>query len=588
MWGLSTISNFVPKFECLDLLKLFYLKQLVPDLVLKHWNISIESKGGKGNVYTVADVPVDVDDVEISLSEHKGKFHILASCPKLDRADVPNEVTLYIIKALLSNLLGDASCNRYISACDLNEGLISFVKRFISPKIEEKMALSELPNKLISRGVDLEIDSNDFIDSSIVCYRPYRKPDCCNRWRRDILAGSTLFKELNNDFIYRNHNFMIKLHKDGITAGFIAYSLDTFKGNDRPSQIFALRDEFEKFLVQDHRQDVAKIIGGATGIKYGYVDFIVWDLSGFLDAAKYFFEDKNIDKVYFHTFHSCTQTITIKDGEKFPLAVVDDFNPRIEKFADLDDIEDISSEDLDDDDDLYDLNSEDFDDSTDDIVYEFFEHGYESTDGDSDTNAALAIELMIADAKSMGNYKVDESSSNFRVSNGQLFKPDADNDPNVELALLKCRYMQGSLFEHDDQVTLHEMFCNKQFSKCIKITEGVARRFRTTKSALDAAEILFSYSFKGDNLIKPPRYKGDRAILVAIAILKGIEDKCKYEGRWYELMAKCYSAIGGFNGKAVSYAKSYLDVAPDNDYAYALLEEFQSIFSRSIFPIYFQ
>lgn len=42
--------------------------------------------------------------------------------------------------------------------------------------------------------------------------------------------------------------------------------------------------------------------GGASGVYYGYLDFIAWDLKAVLDAAVSVFGRTGIDWVMFHSF----------------------------------------------------------------------------------------------------------------------------------------------------------------------------------------------------------------------------------------------------------------------------------------------
>ena len=98
-------------------------------------------------------------------------------------------------------------------------------------------------------------------------------------------------------------------------AGFLCYPLDGFSGEDRSQQIFAFRDALEEALAQRAGEEAVTLIGGATGVFCGYVDFIAWDLHAVLSAAKDFFEGSPLAWANFHVFRRGMRTVPILDRE---------------------------------------------------------------------------------------------------------------------------------------------------------------------------------------------------------------------------------------------------------------------------------
>ena len=103
------------------------------------------------------------------------------------------------------------------------------------------------------------------------------------------------------------------LHADGVVAGFLCYPFDGFDVEDRSQKIFDFRDKLEWTLLEQAGDDALTLIGGATGIYTGYVDFIAWDLHAVLNAAAEFFQESDLSWASFHVFRREVGTIRLVD-----------------------------------------------------------------------------------------------------------------------------------------------------------------------------------------------------------------------------------------------------------------------------------
>lgn len=143
---------------------------------------------------------------------------------------------------------------------------------------------------------------------------------------------------------------MDALHSDGVTAGFIAFSLDGFTGENRTQRIFAFREALEAKLEKACGPDVVKMVGGATGVHFGYVDFIAWDLKPVLLETRAFLEASDVPAASFHVFRREVGSVPLKSPDDRADAGEDDddepldyrpetaeaFHARIEKWNDDD------------------------------------------------------------------------------------------------------------------------------------------------------------------------------------------------------------------------------------------------------------
>ncbi len=107
-------------------------------------------------------------------------------------------------------------------------------------------------------------------------------------------------------------------HRDGIAAGFLCYPVDGFAGEDRAEQILQFRDDLRDAILEKAGAEAVTFLGGATGLYYGYLDFLAWDLPAVLDAARDFFEDSQIDQGGFHTFRRDVGTVRLWEKEIEP------------------------------------------------------------------------------------------------------------------------------------------------------------------------------------------------------------------------------------------------------------------------------
>ena len=143
---------------------------------------------------------------------------------------------------------------------------------------------------------------------------------------------------------------MDALHSDGVTAGFIAFSLDGFTGENRTQRIFAFREALEAKLEKACGPDVVRMVGGATGVHFGYVDFMAWDLQPVLFEARAFLEASDVPAASFHVFRREVGSVPLKspddladageDDDDEPLdyrpEMVEAFHARIQKWNDDD------------------------------------------------------------------------------------------------------------------------------------------------------------------------------------------------------------------------------------------------------------
>ena len=297
-----------PEGDKVKLFELVYFQKHAPKEVLEHWNILVGRQPSPNTGLRTEDGwDISGEDVQIWLEEQgENSFVLSAYCEKLLPALREAEGRVWwMLTTLTDQVLGEIPHMRYIDSFDvLNQ-----------PKAEPSFPLSQLPDKLKEKGLDLSCDPEGYLESYLSYQlEPNKDPDA--DWRLDTIVGSTCCVPLINGYLNADNDFMDDLHADGAVAGFFCYPLDTLREEERSEKIFDFRDRLEEALTAGDGPEILTLTGGATGLFCGYVDFIAWDIQTALQMAKKFFEDSDIPWASFHTFRREAGTVNLKTSSE--------------------------------------------------------------------------------------------------------------------------------------------------------------------------------------------------------------------------------------------------------------------------------
>ena len=293
-----------PEGDKVKLFELVYFQKHASKEVLEHWNILVGRQPSQ-NIGLRTDDGWDIsgEDVQIWLEEQdENSFAISAYCEKLLPMLREAEGRVWwMLTTLTDQILGEIPHMRYIDSFDVLE----------EPKAEPSMLMSQLPDALKERGLELSTDPEAYLESYLGYeMKPNEDPDA--DWRLDVMAGSTCCVPLINGYLNADNDFMDDLHADGAVAGFFCYPLDTLREEEGSEKIFDFRDKLEEVFTTGDGPEVLTLTGGATGLFCGYVDFIAWDIQTALQMAKEFFECSDIPWASFHTFRREAGTVNLK------------------------------------------------------------------------------------------------------------------------------------------------------------------------------------------------------------------------------------------------------------------------------------
>ena len=296
-----------PEGDKVKLFELVYFQKHAPKEVLEHWNILVGRQPLQNiGLRTEDGWDISGEDVQIWLEEQgENSFAISAYCEKLLPMLREEEGRAWwMLTTLTDQVLGEIPHMRYIDSFDVLE----------EPKAEPSFLLSQLPDKLREQGLELSTDPEAYLESYLG-YKMEPKQDPDADWRLDVMAGSTCCVPLINGYLNADNDFMDDLHADGAVAGFFCYPLDTLREEEGSEKIFDFRDKLEELFTTVDGSEMLALIGGATGLYCGYVDFIAWDIREALNMAKEFFEGTDIPWAIFHTFRREAGSVPLKQQD---------------------------------------------------------------------------------------------------------------------------------------------------------------------------------------------------------------------------------------------------------------------------------
>ncbi|MCU6801378.1 immunity protein Imm33 domain-containing protein [Alitiscatomonas aceti] len=299
-----------PEGDKVKLFELVYFQKHAPKEVLEHWNILVGRQPLQNiGLRTEDGWDISGEDVQIWLEEQgENSFAISACCEKLlPMLREAEGRAWWMLTTLTDQVLGEIPHMRYIDSFDVLE----------KPKAEPSIFMSQLPDALKERGLELSTDPEAYLESYLgYKMEPNEDPDA--DWRLDVMAGSTCCVPLINGYLNADNDFMDELHADGAVAGFFCYPLDTLREEEGSQKIFDFRDKLEEVFATEEGLEVLTLTGGATGLYCGYVDFIAWDIREALNMAKEFFEGTDIPWAIFHTFRREAGSVPLKQQDDGP------------------------------------------------------------------------------------------------------------------------------------------------------------------------------------------------------------------------------------------------------------------------------
>ena len=292
------------------LFPLVYFQKQAPESVLEHWNIWVGRQPCEGFELRAGEIEVRAEDVQVWAEKTAdNQMNLVLYCEKLTPLlkEEPDR-GWWALSMLVDQTIGEVSAIALIAGFDVSA----------QPKDEPATPLTELPELVQSMGLSLWRDGSDYLENSYIAYElePVKDPEA--DWRLDVYTGSCRLPVMINEYMAACTDTVDEYHRDGIVAGFLCYPVDSFTGEERSNAILDFRDALQEAILDKAGAETVTFLGGATGLYYGYLDFITWDLPAVLDAAKDFFADSCVAQGAFHVFRRDVGAVRLWEREPEP------------------------------------------------------------------------------------------------------------------------------------------------------------------------------------------------------------------------------------------------------------------------------
>ncbi len=294
-----------------DKVRLFeyvYFRDHAPESVLENWKITVGRPPRPDFRLRAFDLDVSCDDVDAWVERtEEDRVSVRVRCDKVQGSIEDENKVWWMLFTITDTVIGEVANMRHIDSFEVVD----------EPPEGQPMKLRDLPEAMEDMGIVLSNDADSFLQRYTV-YKTDPDKDSDGPWRLDIISGSDCCPPIVNDYYSGERRCVDTLHADGAVAGYIAYSLDIFDGDDGSDRIFDFRDSLEEALIEKAGEDAITVIGGATGLYYGYLDFIAWDIPSILSAAQEFLTDSGVSESFFRVFAMDVPTCLIannRDGD---------------------------------------------------------------------------------------------------------------------------------------------------------------------------------------------------------------------------------------------------------------------------------
>ncbi len=312
------------------LFPLVYFQKQAPESVLEHWNIWVGRQPCEGFELRAGEIEVRAEDVQMWAEETEDhQVSLVLYCEKLTPIlKEDTDKVWWALSMLVDQTIGEVSAIAFVAGFDV----------YAQPKDEPATLLTELPGLLQSMGLSLWRDGEEYLENSYLAYElePVEDPDA--DWRLDTYTGTCRLPALINDYLTARTDLVDEYYQDGIAAGFLLYPLSGFTGEERSKAILDFRDGLRDTILREAGAEAVAFLGGATGLYYGYLDFIAWDLPAVLNAAKEFFAASDVAQGAFHTFRRDVGTMLLWERETEP-----EVDPETGSLLSAEDIETLES-----------------------------------------------------------------------------------------------------------------------------------------------------------------------------------------------------------------------------------------------------
>ena len=305
-----------------DVFMLQYIKNVMPDSLRELFDvvIGISAKHSIGDIISYEGEDYDITGLRFFISDDR-QIVIYS-----DEFDMPIEV----IEKIFIDIFGEIDLMANDVAFDIadasdftetSDDTCNIVRGFDNKEefLRECVDYKGLRDRAWSKGLRLGIDAKSYLKM----YSGYQSQSIDEEEvREDIYTGTTCLPSLVSEYIssglFDKMPIMDDLYRNGVAAGFFCFDI----GRDKYSKdsmeyefdIMNLRNQLMEYIMKKLREkgrihDIA-FLEGATGKRYGYLDFLIFgSFMDIMNAAYDFFKMNEVLFAGYKTFRKISKII---------------------------------------------------------------------------------------------------------------------------------------------------------------------------------------------------------------------------------------------------------------------------------------
>lgn len=289
-----------PEGDRIKLIQIYYWLHYAPDSLSDKWNFYSTKPGKCNSEFTLEMHGVKLEHSDLQIypepDQERKKIDMQIYSPKLMELDENERYSIFFIE--LDQFISEIYTMEYI-------GFVDFIEE--APEDEQAVPLEKMKSY-----IDYIINENDWPKPGNPCeeYSAYNmKPVQSGEWelRKDIVAGYTSTIPILNAYYSNENELFDSYYEDGLIFGFIYYDNTNVSRETTVAFRGGIEDKITEKTVDS---GIANTIGGATGYKYSYIDFAVYDLEEFVSIAKNILSDYNFEEAGFAFFKADMQPVS--------------------------------------------------------------------------------------------------------------------------------------------------------------------------------------------------------------------------------------------------------------------------------------
>lgn len=272
-----------------------YFRDHMPERLSGDWKVTVGRAPRPDFRLRALGLDVSADNVDVWVTRgEEDRFSVSLRCDKVQGALDDVDKVWWMLFTMLDNTIGEIANMRHVESFEVADE---------APE-GEPVRLRDLPRAVEDMGIVMSNDADSYLERwTVYSNEPDRESD--GPWRFDVISGSSRCPPIVNDYLSGDSDSVDTLHADGAVAGYIAYPLDGFGDSD---EVFDFRDSLRDAIAERAGGDSFAFIGGATGLRFGYLDVIAWDIGAVIAAAREFFIGTRVGRSYFSVFSTDVPT----------------------------------------------------------------------------------------------------------------------------------------------------------------------------------------------------------------------------------------------------------------------------------------